>query len=263
MMFFYYSVFLLLISCDFSLTAGKAVDLADECKCQKHFKPMDCAEILENGNTESGVYTIWPRSRLANCSSIEVYCDMDTTGGGWTVVIQRRGDYGNGMDYFSKNWAQYKTGFGDIKREFWFGNDNIFLITNQARYSIRMDLTHGNGKTAFVVYENFWIDNEEKLYTLHISQPSGPAGGSITNHDGKPFYTWDRPNTSDGKRPEKMHEGGWWNNAFPSSTLNGLNRNGQQWVNEMDAIQWMDFGGFQNSLAATEMKVRPKKFHAK
>ncbi|GBN65632.1 hypothetical protein AVEN_245644-1, partial [Araneus ventricosus] len=45
---------------------------------------MDCAEVLRNGYNESGVYTIWPKSRVTNDKSIDVFCDMDTDGGGWT-----------------------------------------------------------------------------------------------------------------------------------------------------------------------------------
>ncbi|GBO16555.1 hypothetical protein AVEN_167511-1, partial [Araneus ventricosus] len=46
---------------------------------------MDCAEVLENGNTESRVHTIWRRIRFAECASIDVECDLVTDGGGWTV----------------------------------------------------------------------------------------------------------------------------------------------------------------------------------
>ncbi|GBM44673.1 hypothetical protein AVEN_214200-1 [Araneus ventricosus] len=48
-------------------------------------KPADCSEVLANGNTRNGLYSIWPRSRLANGNSVMVYCDMETDGGGWTV----------------------------------------------------------------------------------------------------------------------------------------------------------------------------------
>ncbi|GBO15500.1 hypothetical protein AVEN_245981-1 [Araneus ventricosus] len=51
----------------------------------KNDKPMDCAELLENGVTESGVQTVYPRSRIFACKSIDVYCDMETDGGGWTI----------------------------------------------------------------------------------------------------------------------------------------------------------------------------------
>ncbi|GFT02752.1 fibrinogen C-terminal domain-containing protein [Nephila pilipes] len=48
-------------------------------------KPVDCEELLRNGFNSSGVYTIWPRSRVTEDRPIQVFCDMDTDGGGWTV----------------------------------------------------------------------------------------------------------------------------------------------------------------------------------
>ncbi|KAF8777158.1 Techylectin-5A like protein [Argiope bruennichi] len=180
MKFAFFSV-LLLISCNLSKSAineDARVENAEEgdCKCpKKHEKPMDCAEVLENGNAKSGVYTIWPRSRLAECSSIEVFCDMVTDGGGW-IVIQRRCQYGNGEDYFVKNWNEYKNGFGNIKKEFWLGNDNIHSLTNQGQYSVRFDMRDENRTSVFAIYENFWIGNEESKYRIHLSEYSGTAG---------------------------------------------------------------------------------------
>ncbi|GFQ88939.1 techylectin-5A, partial [Trichonephila clavata] len=80
-------------------------------------KPVDCEEVRRNGHNTSGIYTVWPRSRVAHCSLV-VYCDMETSGGGWTV-IQRRGRFDGPMNFFNKDWQRYKNGFGYLDQEFW------------------------------------------------------------------------------------------------------------------------------------------------
>ncbi|KAF8795188.1 Techylectin-5A like protein [Argiope bruennichi] len=137
-------------------------------KCPKHERPMDCAELRENGITESGVYTIYPRSRLSDCKSIDVYCDMTTDGGGW-IVIQRRGQYGNGEDYFVKKWKEFKEGFGNLKKEFWLGNDKIYSITNQGRYAVRFEMKHVNGILHLLLLKTFGLRPKMQI-TNYTSQ---------------------------------------------------------------------------------------------
>ena len=57
---------------------------------------------------------------VTNCSchlssfstkSIDAYCDMDTTDGGW-MVIQR--NIKNGVKTFDKKWKDFEEGFGDL-----------------------------------------------------------------------------------------------------------------------------------------------------
>jgi ficolin len=49
---------------------------------------------------------------------------------GWTV-IQRRVD---GRENFSRDWDDYKEGFGNLQDEFWLGNEKIHQLTLQGEF---------------------------------------------------------------------------------------------------------------------------------
>ncbi|GFU37417.1 techylectin-5A [Nephila pilipes] len=216
-------------------------------------KPMDCEEIRNNGFNTSGVYTIWPRSRILTKETARVYCDMTTNGGGWTV-IQRRGDFGSPPDYFNKNWNYYKRGFGAPTKDFWLGNDLIYALTNQGSYSVRFEVQHANTSTAYALYEEFWIDNEDKYYELHISGYSGTAGDSMKKHDGQSFSTPEGKYTSD---CAVTRGSGWWFHYCLTCNLNGMYRKGHYSASYNDGMDWETFGGYKNSMISSEIKIRP------
>ena len=49
--------------------------------------PRDCSEVQSAGHTQSGRYTVYPDD---GGDPFSVYCDMDTSGGGWTVRVNLR-----------------------------------------------------------------------------------------------------------------------------------------------------------------------------
>ena len=142
---------------------------------------------MMQGAKESGAYTIQLKGSLI--AHINVYCDMETDGGGWTVLLKRQ----DGSVDFYLNWTDYKNGFGNLEGEHWLGLDNMHLLTHQSSDppQLRVDLADWEGNTAFAKYDQFSVGDEDSDYTLSVSgyQNASTAGDSLTSHNGQRFST--------------------------------------------------------------------------
>ena len=129
--------------------------------------PKSCAKLFkEHGVRQDGVYTIDPDG----FGSFQVWCDMATDGGGWTV-FQRRVD---ATVHFYRGWQDYKTGFGNFSRKFWLGLDKIHRLTNSSYDgTLRVDLMDFDNTTAYAKYESFSVSDEAGNYTLSVGHYSG------------------------------------------------------------------------------------------
>ncbi|XP_072017308.1 ficolin-2-like [Amphiura filiformis] len=185
---------------------------------------------------------------------MEVWCDMDTDGGGWTV-FQRRVD---GSEDFFRYWADYKAGFGELAVEHWLGNDNIYALVNNGKtYELRLDLSDGI-EWKYDLYASFVISDEASGYTLTLgANIDGDAGNSFSNQNRQAFTTRDADHDSrGGENCAITYKGGWWYSACHWSNLNGLYLNGTHYTYAV-GINYVSWKGHHYSLAATEMKLRP------
>ncbi|XP_014773316.1 fibrinogen-like protein 1 [Octopus bimaculoides] len=207
----------------------------------------DCSAIYKAGHKASGVYKIQPDGLTC---SLAVWCDMDTDGGGW-LLFQRRAD---GTENFNRKWLDYKTGFGDVSNEFWLGNQNIFLLSNQKAYELRIDLWDFSGNRAYATYQSFKIEGERDKYRLHVSSFSGTARNSFYLHNYAFFSTMDRDNDKHARvNCASQWDGGWWFTNCWRAMLNGLYH--RKSYAKFRGIAWNSWKYEQ--LKATEMKIRP------
>ncbi|XP_035663836.1 microfibril-associated glycoprotein 4-like [Branchiostoma floridae] len=213
-------------------------------------KEEDSAEYHSSGVRTSGVYQIDPLP-----ADVDAYCDMDTAGDNWTV-IQRRQD---GSVPFNRNWEDYKLGFGNKNGEYWLGNENIHLLTNQKNYSLRIDLCDWQGESRYAEYSTFRVSGESDGYRLHISGYSGNAGDAMAHHDGMMFSTVDRDNDASSSQhcSQNYGQAGWWFGCYSHANLNGryLGDCGD-FCTAWKGVVWNRWRGHIYSLKSVSMKIR-------
>ncbi|KAK3526820.1 hypothetical protein QTP70_034610 [Hemibagrus guttatus] len=215
-----------------------------------HFPyPSDCSQELMNGELVSGLVKIFPRGK--DGQPVMVYCDMETDGGGWTV-FQRRKD---GKTNFFRGWQEYRKGFGDLKEEFWLGNDFLHYLTTMTPMNMRVDLRSEND-SVYAHYSTFSVDTMKKHYMLRLSGYSGTAGDSLRYHDKRPFSTYDRDPQPFITRCAMSYRGGWWYKNCHEANLNGQYNTH---TNHQGVI-WTAWKGKTFSIPFTEMKLRPASF---
>ncbi|XP_029592066.1 angiopoietin-2b isoform X2 [Salmo trutta] len=152
-------------------------------------------------------------------------------------------------------------GFGDPSGEHWAGNDLIHLLTSSQEYSLQVQLKDDDGNEAYSHYDHFYIDAEDKNYSLHAQGFSGTAGRtSSLTQPGTQFSTKDRDNDRCSCKCAQMSSGGWWFEACGPSNLNGIYYAGVSNVVRYNGIKWYYWKGASLMATMTTMMVRPAGF---
>ncbi|KAH0539235.1 hypothetical protein KQX54_002771 [Cotesia glomerata] len=224
----------------------------------KDIKGYSCVDLLNAGMRESGVYYL--QIRGTTYWFLKVYCEQEIADGGWTV-IQRRDDFGDPRENFNRDWADYKNGFGDPAREFWLGNENIYMLTNNEDYSLRVELEDFEGNKRYAQYSHFKIYSESEYYKLEIDGYEGNAGDSLNDpwygSNNSPFSTYNRDNDRSSLNCASMLKGGWWWKSCGRG-LNGLYLNDPQDLTARQGIVWFRWRGWDYTLKKATMMIKPK-----
>ena len=216
--------------------------------------PRDCTEILSSGHLTSGIYKINPHPQgiyHSNTSTIHVYCDMDTKGGGWTLFQRRH----NGLVDFYRDWEDYKHGFGYVNGDYWLGLQNLHWLTSTASYELRVDIQDFDGNIVHAKYNSFQIGDERLFYKLILGDYEGTAGDSLSQHNYQSFSTRDQDHDiNDASNCAVSYSGAWWYADCHSANLNGLYMGPNQ--EDAKGMVWYYFENSYKVLKSSEMKIR-------
>jgi len=178
-------------------------ELQRQRKLVDELSPHNCTEAKSNGINE----ILIPKF---NRKPFKVACDVETQGGGWTIILRRL----DGSVNFYRNWTEYKNGFGDLNGEFFLGLDKIHAITAERKQELLVILEDFEGDNRFETYDEFAIGNEDQQYVLHtLGKANGTAGDSLKWHRGYKFSTFDRDNDWSSGNCAVDSTGAWWYNG--------------------------------------------------
>ncbi|XP_059154950.1 ficolin-2-like [Physella acuta] len=148
---------------------------------------------------------------------------------------------------FTRNWTDYKLGFGSYIGDFWLGNEFVHQMTSEGMHQLRIDIIY-KGSSYHAVYNSFRIEDEASSYTLRLGQHYGNAKDQLNYNKDMKFATYDR---ADNNNCATRHAGGWWFDSCHYVFLNGI------WLSSSNSgVVWYEISGFSNSLCSVEMKFR-------
>ena len=204
------------------------------------------------GHTISGPYSIKPNK---SSPPFTACCDMETDGGGWTI-IQRRIDDTN----FDGEWIHYQYGFGIPCGSYWIGLENMHALTTHNIYQLRVELSDFQGNKTYADYKFFAVGSARNKYSLMVSgyDQNSTAGNSLEDSGGLRFTTSDSDNDyhCSYNCASRYNAGWWYDKCFNKASLNGPYSSSES-VSSWTGIHWTTWKPADYSLKTVEMKIRP------
>ncbi|XP_072314907.1 fibrinogen alpha chain [Eucyclogobius newberryi] len=224
---------------------------------QADYVGKDCAAANQfhlNGES-NGLFKIQP---APSAPVVTVYCQQEGLMGGWLLAQRRE----SGALSFNRTWAEYRGGFGSVDAqgggEFWLGNENLHLLTNQGETMLKIELVDWEGGEASAEYV-IKVGSEAEGFPLHVSGYTGDAGDALAAHSGMKFSTYDRRNDAGSENCASFFGGGWWYGGCRAASLNGVYREGADKRVE-NGVVWPTYKPPNYSLKQVRMFLRAAAF---
>ncbi|XP_038058748.1 ficolin-3-like [Patiria miniata] len=197
-----------------------------------------CQESYSGGGISYGVVNIYPKQYP---NGLAVTCKQSF------IVIQNRKD---GSVNFTRSWAEYRDGFGDLTGEFWLGNEIVRQLTSEGTWELRFSLK-GDKSSGTSRFRQVQILGDDYILNTDYRSLSG-----------QPFSTYDRDNDADGNANcAAQLKGGWWfktctggdgNVDLVPTNLNGeysypVNYTGQDYRGMRWPSSWLSVGQIVSS----------------
>ncbi|RXG52249.1 Angiopoietin-4 [Armadillidium vulgare] len=116
---------------------------------------------------------------------------METDGGGWTIFLSRVN--ASKPINFTRNWEEYKNGFGTVGKEYWLGNEALHLMTTTKNYILRMEVQDGFGREIWGEWNSFSVTSEDDKGV--VLRHTKEVGGTITCINNNPTGVYGKEST--------------------------------------------------------------------
>uniref|UniRef100_A0AC35FHU6 Uncharacterized protein n=1 Tax=Panagrolaimus sp. PS1159 TaxID=55785 RepID=A0AC35FHU6_9BILA len=170
-------------------------------KCEKYTPSRHCADLqIFHEVTKNGTYNISTNANytskvpITDLTWTEVFCDMESNGGGWTLMSHESGSAATKKINCGKTFREYARGFGDpASLAVWIGLENIHAITAATPTSLRIIIEQCSAEFApfqkeECTYPYFFVSDANSQYAVFLNSSCvGPANGRYDN-----WITWDR-----------------------------------------------------------------------
>ncbi len=95
---------------------------------------------------------------------------------------------------FSRPWANYEDGFGNLSGEFWYGLKNMHCLTSRRPMEVEIELRKTDGTKKILSYGSFKVDGPDTSYTVHVSDKQYDGFDYFSHQNGMKFSTLDQDN---------------------------------------------------------------------